>query len=265
MARGIGDDREAMRGLAAGLMLALLVMPIGRDAFAGDRFRLLQLGGHPVKWGSPARGAGASIGYAFVDRKIHFDNARNCRDLEPLDATLATSGIGWSALRPEVEAAFAQWASVANVNFHETAAARAQIFIGAFSGRGAAFADVAWQRPVDGETASIERSLICLNADRPWKLGFDGDLSVYDVRYTLTHEIGHAIGLDHPGTFGALMSFPYNERFRTLRDGDIKGVVALYGARPLPVAGLPVPVLGTAASVAEALPVAAPARKRPFP
>lgn len=229
-----------MRGLATGLMLAMLVMPIGRDAFSGDVFRLLQLGGHPVKFGSPTRGAGASIGYAFVDRTIHFDNARNCRDLEPLDATLATSGIGWSALPPEVEAAFAQWASVANVNFHETASSRAQIFIGAFSGMGEAFADVAWQRPVDGETASIERSLICLNADRPRKRAFDGDLSVYNVRYTLTHDIGYAIGLDHPGTFGALMSFPYNERFRTLRDDDIKGVVAMYGARPLPVAGLSV-------------------------
>lgn len=249
-----------MRGLVAGLMLAMLVMPMARDARAGEGFRLLQFGGNLVKWGSPAQGAGASIGYAYVDRPTHFDNARNCRDIEPLDATLAASGIEWASLRPEVEAAFAQWASVANVTFHETTTARADILIGAFNGRGAAFADVAWRRSIDGETASIQRSLICLNAGRDWKIGFDGNLSVYDIRYTLTHEIGHAIGLDHPGTFGALMSFPYDERFRTLRDGDVKGVIALYGSRLLPVAALPVPVLG----MAPPADATSPARNHPF-
>jgi hypothetical protein len=53
---------------------------------------------------------------------------------------------------------------------------------------------------------------------------------VYDLRYTLTHEIGHAIGLDHPGTTSQVMSYRYEERFATLQPGDIRGAAALYGA-----------------------------------
>ena len=36
--------------------------------------------------------------------------------------------------------------------------------------------------------------------DKPFnellKIGFDGNLNIYDVRYTLMHEIGHGIGLE---------------------------------------------------------------------
>ena len=55
---------------------------------------------------------------------------------------------------------------------------------------------------------SIRQSLICLNPVKPWKVGFDGNLKVYDIRHTIAHEIGHAIGLDHPGASGSLMGIP---------------------------------------------------------
>ncbi len=77
----------------------------------------------------------------------------------------------------------------------------------------------------------ISRSLICLNPDRTWKVGFDGDLQRYDIRYTLTHEIGHAIGLDHPAGGGEIMGYRYEEAFRKLQPGDIAGAVQLYGER----------------------------------
>ncbi|MGE0253745.1 MAG: matrixin family metalloprotease [Alphaproteobacteria bacterium] len=253
---------KAMRRLAASLVLAMLVMPFACSALAGDSFRLLQFDGHAVKWSGSAAGLGARVGYAFVDRSAHFDDARNCRDMTSLDDVLAASGIGWSELRREAEAAFAQWSSAADIAFHEVPAARADILIGAFEGRGAAFADVAWRPSAVGGTARIERALVCLNAGRRWKLAFDGDLKVYDIRYTLTHEIGHAIGLDHPGAFGALMSFPYEERFRTLRDGDIRGAIALYGARGLPVAAAPAAAGPLPAAEIGGLPVSA--ARHPF-
>ena len=79
---------------------------------------------------------------------------------------------------------------------------------------------------------SIRQSLVCLNSEKPWKAGFDGNLEVYDLRHTFTHEIGHAIGLDHPGPTGALMGFRYTEAARGLMAGDIEAVRMLYGKRP---------------------------------
>src|SRR3546814_17194845 len=65
----------------------------------------------------------------------------------------------------------------------------------------------------------------------PWKVGVGGDVTVYDLRYAIAHEAGHAIGLDHPSPSGQLMSFRYDELFRDLQPGDVAGVVALYGPR----------------------------------
>lgn len=76
---------------------------------------------------------------------------------------------------------------------------------------------------------SISRALICLNPAEPWKVGFDGNLAVYDLRYTLTHEIGHTIGLDHPAARGELMYVDYEEKFRVPQPGDVRGAAALYG------------------------------------
>lgn len=64
---------------------------------------------------------------------------------------------------------------------------------------------------------------------KQWKIGFDGDKDVYDIRYTLVHEIGHAIGLDHPGPEGQLMGFRYTEAFADLQPGDLRGIRQLYG------------------------------------
>lgn len=77
----------------------------------------------------------------------------------------------------------------------------------------------------------IERSVVCLNPAVRWKIGFDGNVDVYDLRYTVAHEIGHAIGLDHPRPSGVLMSYSYDERFRDLQRCDAEGAIALYGLR----------------------------------
>jgi len=72
--------------------------------------------------------------------------------------------------------------------------------------------------------------LICFNPLRRWKIGFDGNLDVYDLRYVLMHELGHAIGLNHPRARGQLMTHKYGEEFRALQPGDIHGIETLYGS-----------------------------------
>ncbi len=79
------------------------------------------------------------------------------------------------------------------------------------------------------EIAEITRSAVCLNPAHKWKIGFDGDLKSYDLRYTFAHEIGHAIGLDHYLRGSSIMHFKYRETFRSLQPGDIAGARWVYG------------------------------------
>lgn len=211
------------------------------DASRAERFRLLALDGRSaVRWTLPQQGRlPARITYAFVTAASSFPGARNCDTMLPAEAALDRSGIATADFRREVRAAFTAWEGAVNVAFEETASvAEAGILIGADGkARGRAFTNVALMshdtrgHAQPGGIGAIRQSLICLNPSQPWKIGFDGNLKVYDLRYTMTHEIGHAIGLDHPGPEGQLMSFRYDERSRDLQPGDIEGAALLYGRR----------------------------------
>jgi len=59
----------------------------------------------------------------------------------------------------------------------------------------------------------------------------DGDLRTYDVRYTIAHEIGHTIGLDHPSGASQIMGYRYEETVSaSCSRGDIAGAVLLYAS-----------------------------------
>src|SRR5262249_41669314 len=169
----------------------------------------------------------------------NFPNARNCGGLSPMDGMLAANGISRATFDNELKAAFASWSTVADITFVRVSSVSAQILIGAESApRGRAFTNVDYDKSEkvtvgDGPAPPHEmrQALICLNPQERWKVGFDGNLEVYDLRYTLTHEIGHAIGLDHPAERGGLMDFRYLERFRLPPPGDISGAVAVSGPR----------------------------------
>lgn len=269
-----------MRYLLAGAMLALSVAVTtqgvladetkAKAADAGARalsrsldYRLLQLDGRQVKWGAPQLGTGAKVRYALVPAGMDFGPTRNCDGLLPLDGLLADNRIDRQEAAREIAAAFALWERAANISFQAVEdPVAADILIGAQAKpRGRAFTEVIHDRrkagpatvgalsPTDakaqgGNVRPIEKALICLNPEKPWKVGFGGDVEVYDLRYTIAHEIGHAIGLDHPGPSGQLMGFAYEEQFRVLQAGDLAGAIALYGRRGLPVAKAPAPAQG---------------------
>lgn len=234
--------------------IILLAATMSTMCAAADR-RLLLLEGSWVKWGAPQWGASATVTYAFASSPQNSPGARNCAALLPFKELTRTTGLPARQLQSEAEAAFSAWAQVTGLNFVETKeAARADIVIGVQGNpMGRAFTNVeleagsAAQAPATerGFTISsepptvqaspqglraIRKALICFNPLQKWKIGFDGDLEVYDVRYTLTHEIGHAIGLDHPGAKGALMDFRYDETLTGPTRSDIDAARRLYGA-----------------------------------
>lgn len=214
-------------------MAAFLPLTFPLSANGGDDYQLLELDGYKLKWGEPELGVGASVSYAFADESLEFEEARNCRDLTPIQA-LSKQGVPSEKLERETAAAFDIWERAAGLSFHRVREARdADIVIGAKGQpRGRAFANVSYSsEPQDGagRVRAIEQAQVCLNPEREWKVGFDGDKDVYDIRYTLIHEIGHAIGLDHPGPSGQVMGFQYTEEFAELQPGDLQGVRRLYG------------------------------------
>jgi hypothetical protein len=174
------------------------------------------------------------VKYAFVRAPLSFPDAINCRGLTSLDGVLTASGLTEAQLERETTAAFALWQGVANIDFERTDTVEtADILIGAASSphRRRAHANVAYGSTGDAATRKISKALVCLDPAQPWKVGFGGNADAYDMRYTLAHEIGHAIGLDHPSPSGELMSFSYAETFRVLQPGDIAGAALLYGSR----------------------------------
>ena len=216
-------------------LLALLATTLLAPAVVAAEkptFKLLVLERQTVRWVAASAGGPVEVTYAFAPEATDSPAARNCRRMQPLDTLAQGSNLELARVKDEIRTAFRMWEEAADIRFVETTDWRsAGILVGAqATPLGLAFADV--QPRSETSAQEIGRSLVCFNPAQAWKIGFDGNLSVLDIRFTAAHEIGHAIGLDHPSRTGELMSFRYDERFRDLQPGDIAGAAALYGAPP---------------------------------
>jgi len=234
-----GNEQVRSRYIALALGAAAAVaLAVPALAQSIKTYRHIVIDGTRVKWGLPDAGTGAVVTYATVDAAMRFPTARNCKAMVPLAPMLATNRITTARFEAELGAAFALWSSVADIRFEPAKPGdAADILIGAEAEpSGRAFTNIEYETSGRSGLRSLTRSLICLNPEEHWKTGFDGNLEVYDLRYTLLHEIGHAIGLDHPAIASQLMDFRYLETFRAPQAGDIAGVVALYGPSPQAIA-----------------------------
>jgi len=241
----------------------LTLGPLSAAHAAGAKgFSPLKLDGLLVKWGKAELGTPAHVTYAFIESPFVQDNARNCRSMDSVDRLARHTGYTSEEIRKEAAAAFRLWEDASGLTFEEVGSiGAANIVVGVQSlPRGYAFTNVQYdkdpsgiqERAVGGDRglnrpglelteekafsgepkiAEITRSAVCLNPVHNWKIGFDGDLKSYDLRYTFAHEIGHAIGLDHYLRGSSIMHFKYREEFRALQASDIEGVQWLYGPK----------------------------------
>jgi hypothetical protein len=232
---------------------------------------LLRADGGILKWRTQAREVGTVITYSVLPGAFTVPGDRrtlspdNCGAMHAFADIVARSpDISVETAKRELKAAFEAWEGAADLTFVEVDdASHANIIIGAaLSPGGRAFANLSF-RTVQGTTplakglgktgsdssinsneavnpheadgnsdvVAIEQAYVCLNPQSRWKVGFDGNADIYDLRYTFTHEIGHAIGLDHPGRTGSVMAYRYDERVQQLGPSDIFAIQKLYGAR----------------------------------
>ena len=236
---------------AAAIILAATMSTI---CAAADH-RLLVLEGSWVKWGVPQQSAGATVTYAFAPGCIDLTGRAQLRIAPAFRRTdqanrivpasgeerdggcLCLVGAGYRPhlhLRQKIPST--PISSSARRANRQAAPSRMSNSKPARRHRRQRSNAVLPSRPSLRRTAprredcgQIRKALICFNPLQKWKVGFDGNLDVYDIRYTLTHEIGHAIGLDHPGAAGALMGFRYDEKRNGLTKGDIEAAQRLYG------------------------------------
>lgn len=217
--------------IATALLSAPLTIAAAAAPVQTSEFRWLTIDGAAVRW-HPGRSSAMTLRYAFARSTSETPGAVNCSPLTEPARIAATERIGREGLRRAAAQAFARWEAVTPIRFVAVENdAAADIVIGEqVVPKGYAFTNLTLAGERGDKVRAIARATICLNPTRSWKIGFDGNLASYDLVHTLTHEIGHAIGLDHPGPRGHLMSFRYDEKRDGLSPGDVLGANVIYGS-----------------------------------
>lgn len=212
-----------------------------------------------VTWGFMAAGTPGSAycgdacpGSSTLSLPIYYADPANSNTASSLDVL---------SLQAQIQAAFDQWAAIANVTFqyvgvdsslspiNDPAATSPMIRIGAFAFANSFSAAVGYSPPPNGGTGSGE---LLFNTNVGFQLasGTEGSaLQLYpqgggyymnDINGLVLHEIGHTLGLGHSADASTVMCgnptagcANLDHITQQLKADDIAGAQFLYGAAPI--------------------------------
>lgn len=173
------------------------------------------------KWGeSQINGSwGDSVTYSFATKNT--PNQFGSFDSFIIDEIVKT----------EIEEALASWETVADIRFKLSAQAdAADIRFGWKDIDGAGNVLGQTTIPASGPLSNV---VVALDINENWFFGGDAPEDKTDFSSTVTHEIGHAIGIDHSNSDQALMNAVYSPEVLSIQQDDINAATAIYGANDI--------------------------------
>ena len=173
------------------------------------------------KWGvSPAHGSsGGIVTFAFAESNF------------PVQFGIFDNFITDPIFQNEIIQSLRVWENVANIRFLQS------------SDIGGVDIRFGWENidgagGVLGQTTipsfgPLDDTVIRFDFEENWFVGGDASSSQVDFSLTATHEIGHAIGIDHSEFPDTLMSELYSGNTFELTEDDILAAVEVYGANAI--------------------------------
>lgn len=190
---------------------------------------------------SGAPGTPAAVTYSYFDSGITANG-----DVGSLSRLWGLNGVVQASWRTEIGQALADWtaASGGNLTFSEVADLNDDWNLNNLSGQIRFAAE-----NIDGAAGVLAHAFqpgvngggdTHFDTAENWTVNsLDMNTATIDITQVATHEIGHAIGLDHTSTPNSLLNPVYTEAFSGTQTDDVNGVRYLYDpayAGPGPVA-----------------------------
>ncbi|HTI85964.1 MAG TPA: matrixin family metalloprotease [Alphaproteobacteria bacterium] len=199
--------------------------PLGNpDGFAVDAYALW--GG---KWGdapTTLHTAGGVVTWSLTATGTAI--APNLVSVVGASSVTGLSDVLYTGFVNDLRAAFAQWSAVANIDFIQVADQGGAVGTNSFP-------DIRISGiPIDGPSNVLAFTFYPNQGAISGDVFLDtGDRAFYNSHslfLVATHELGHAIGLEHSTTTASIMYPYYNSSLTGLMPDDIAGAQAIYGA-----------------------------------